>query len=251
MKIRSLLCGGALGIALCVGVAAPAWPQYSRESTPEERAQTRELNRDAVNGRVVRPTPQEARAYENARAQYESDEARYQRELDEYNARMRDFDRQRQNYDQGPYEGPPDRDEDRYEDRGDPNYGDQSPDPRYDDRDNDDRRGGGDPYDPPLAADDPPGQLVPLDRFANPSDELFNTPVVDADGFSVGHFRRVETRDDGAVMAVITLNAMRTISVPVQEIFFDPANQVIVSPRITVNGFDAIPSGVLLGSYED
>jgi hypothetical protein len=93
--------------------------------------------------------------------------------------------------------------------------------------------------------------LVPLDRFANLSDELFNTPVVDSYGFSVGHFRRVEMRDDGAIVAVITLNAMRTVSVPVQEVLFDPANQVIVSPRITVNGFDAIPSGVLLGSYDE
>jgi hypothetical protein len=132
------LCGNALGIVLAMGAAAPSSAQYPRESTPEERAQTQELNRGGV--RVVRPTPQEAQTYANARAQYEADEARYQRELDEYNARMRDFGRQQQNtYDPGPNSGQPDRDDDRYDDRGGRGYGNQGPDPRDYNRDNNDR----------------------------------------------------------------------------------------------------------------
>ena len=101
-----------------------------------------------------------------------------------------------------------------------------------------DNVGANDDY-PAIAAYD---ELWPLDRLSNPSEQLFNTPVEDINGYPVGHFRRVETRDNGNQMAVITLNAQRTIALLGEDIRYDPDRFVLVA-GMTINDIDIIPSG--------
>ena len=207
--------------------ATPGWAQYAGKSTPEERAETGALNRDAVNGRIVRPTPDEQSQYESQRAEYEAAETRYREQLEEYNERSRQYNAERGNYDDDAIARERQDDD---SDRAD-NYGPDSGVDSYAETDD-------------VAADDPdgPDDLWTLDRFSDPNDELYNAPVVDVDGFSVGHFRRIETRESGERMVVITLKSLRTISLPIEVIFYDPAMAAVVA-QLTNYEIDRTPSG--------
>jgi hypothetical protein len=84
--------------------------------------------------------------------------------------------------------------------------------------------------------------LWTLDRFSDPSNQLFNVRVEDINGFTVGRFRRVEDRDNGDQVAVITLRSMRTISLLDEDVRYDPDRAVLVTV-MTIDDIDVIPSG--------
>lgn len=117
------------------------------------------------------------------------------------------------------------------------------------------------PYPAPRAQDDPddvafgerllmpnvPVALMRLEDVANVNDDLFNTPVFDAAGYRVGHFRRVETKRPGDVVAVITLNgSRRTIAVLTDHVRYDPGTRLIIAD-LTTHEFDLTPPGFPYG----
>jgi hypothetical protein len=88
-----------------------------------------------------------------------------------------------------------------------------------------------------------PVMFVRLEDVADVNEELFNMPVIDAEGYRVGRFRRVETKLPGDEVAVITLNgSRRTISVLTEHIRYHPGSQLIVAD-LTTGEFDLTPSG--------
>jgi hypothetical protein len=87
-----------------------------------------------------------------------------------------------------------------------------------------------------------PATLMRLEDVADVNDELFRTPVIDAAGYRVGHFRRVETKDPGDVVAVITLNgSRRTISVLTEHVRYEPGTRLIIADLTTAE-LDRTPS---------
>ena len=87
-----------------------------------------------------------------------------------------------------------------------------------------------------------PVMLMRLEDVAEVNDELFNTPVIDAAGYRVGHFRRVETKVPGDVVAVITLNgSRRAIAVLTDHVRYEPASQRIIADLTTFE-LDRTPS---------
>jgi hypothetical protein len=95
-----------------------------------------------------------------------------------------------------------------------------------------------------LIRDVPP--LMRVEDVADPNYELFNLPVLDSAGLTVGHFRRIETKDPGDLVAVITLNSRRTISVVTEHVRFDPGRRTIIAD-LTGREMDLIPSGFPYG----
>ena len=92
-----------------------------------------------------------------------------------------------------------------------------------------------------------PVMLMRLEDVANVNQQLFNMPVVDAEGYRVGHFRRVETKVPGDLVAVITLNgSLRTIAVLTDHVRYHPNTQLIVAD-LTTRDFDLTPSGFPYG----
>jgi hypothetical protein len=97
-----------------------------------------------------------------------------------------------------------------------------------------------------------PPTLMRLEDVADVNDDLFNVPVVDAAGYTVGHFRRVETKMPGDVVAVITLDPAfrsvaslyswrRTIAVLTDHVRFEPGSRLIIAD-LTVADFIGTPS---------
>jgi len=87
-----------------------------------------------------------------------------------------------------------------------------------------------------------PNSLMCLESVANVNSELFNTPVVDSSGYQVAHFRRVETKTPGNVVAVLTLdNYNRAISMFTDHLRYDPGTRVIIADISAVE-MDVIPS---------
>jgi hypothetical protein len=95
-----------------------------------------------------------------------------------------------------------------------------------------------------LIRDVPP--LMRVEDVADPNYELFNMPVVDSAGVSVGHFRRIEVKQPGDLVAVVTLNSRRTISVLTDHVRFDPGRRTIIAD-LTARELDLIPSGFPYG----
>jgi hypothetical protein len=92
-----------------------------------------------------------------------------------------------------------------------------------------------------------PVMLMRLEDVANVNGELFNMPVIDAYGYRVGHFRRVETKVPGDVVAVITLNgSRRTIAVLTDHVRYHPDTRLIIAD-LTTRDFDLTPSGFPYG----
>ena len=88
--------------------------------------------------------------------------------------------------------------------------------------------------------------LMRVENVADPNYELFNLPVLDSAGLTVGHFRRIETKDPGDLVAVITLNSRRTISVLTEHVRFDPGGRTVIAD-LTGREMDLIPSGFPYG----
>jgi hypothetical protein len=87
-----------------------------------------------------------------------------------------------------------------------------------------------------------PVTLMRLEDVADVNDDLFNMPVIDAAGYPVGHFRRVETKVPGDVVAVITLNgSRRTIAVLTEHVRYEPAGRLIIADLTTFE-LDRTPS---------
>ena len=89
-----------------------------------------------------------------------------------------------------------------------------------------------------------PVTLMRLEDVADANDELFNMPVIDAAGYTVGHFRRVQTKTPGDVVAVITLDPAfrsiaslnswrRTIAVLTDHVRFEPGTRLIIADLTT------------------
>jgi hypothetical protein len=88
--------------------------------------------------------------------------------------------------------------------------------------------------------------LMRVEDVADPNYQLFNLPVLDSAGLTVGHFRRIETKDPGDLVAVITLNSRRTISVLTEHVRFDPGGRTVIAD-LTGREMDLIPSGFPYG----
>jgi hypothetical protein len=87
-----------------------------------------------------------------------------------------------------------------------------------------------------------PVTLMRVEDVVNVNDELFNMPVIDAAGYRVGHFRRVEIKDPGDVVAVITLNgSRRTIAVLIEHVRYEPGTRLIIAD-LTTGELDRTPS---------
>ena len=92
----------------------------------------------------------------------------------------------------------------------------------------------------------PPG-LMCLEQVAGVNSALFNSVVVDAAGYKVGHFRRIETKAPGDVVAVVRLSpSLRTISMLTEHLRFDPATGLIHADLIN-REIDLIPTGFPYG----
>ena len=96
-----------------------------------------------------------------------------------------------------------------------------------------------------LIRDLPP--LVRLEDIADVNYAFFNVPVLDTAGVVVGHFRRIEMKDPGDLVAVVTLNnSRRTISVLTEHVRIDPDRRVVISD-LTAREIDLIPAGFPYG----
>ena len=91
-----------------------------------------------------------------------------------------------------------------------------------------------------------PSPLMRLEDVADVNDEFFNVPVLDSAGLTVGHFRRIETKEPGDLVAVITLDSRRTISVLTEHVRLDPGRRTIIAD-LTAREIDLIPSGFPYG----
>ena len=97
-----------------------------------------------------------------------------------------------------------------------------------------------------LIIDVPPSTLMRLEDAVDVNDAFFNVPVLDAAGLTVGHFRRIETKEPGDLVAVITLDSRRTISVLTEHVRLDPNRRTIISD-LTAKEINLIPSGFPYG----
>lgn len=97
-----------------------------------------------------------------------------------------------------------------------------------------------------LIIDVPPSALMRLEDAVDVNDDFFNVPVLDAAGLTVGHFRRIETKEPGDLVAVITLDSRRTISVLTEHVRLDPSRRTMISD-LTAREIDRIPSGFPYG----
>lgn len=104
----------------------------------------------------------------------------------------------------------------------------------------------GDDFTDRLIIDVPPSALMRLEDAVDVNDEFFNVPVLDAAGLTVGHFRRIETKEPGDLVAVITLDSRRTISVLTEHVRLDPSRRTIIAD-LTAREIDRIPSGFPYG----
>jgi hypothetical protein len=92
-----------------------------------------------------------------------------------------------------------------------------------------------------------PVPLIRLEDVADANYELFNAPVLDSAGLPIGHFRRIETKVPGDLVAVVTLNgSRRTISMLTEHVRLDPDRQTIISD-LTAREIERIPSGFPYG----
>jgi len=194
-----------------------------------------------------------AQAYSAARAQYDS-------QLQDYTRKQQDYERERSDYNakiydyQRSFSTPPPAPDVVVVDR----YGEERA-VIVDDGPRDTRVIVTDPDDDVVVLRDrddftarlvmtvPPAALVRLEDMADVNYAFFNVPVVDASGLPVGHFRRVETKDPGDLVAVVTLNgSRRTISMLTEHVRLDPDRRIIIAD-MTAREIDLIPSGFPYG----
>jgi DNA-binding beta-propeller fold protein YncE len=100
-----------------------------------------------------------------------------------------------------------------------------------------------------LILDVPQSALVRLESIPDVNYAFFNVPVLDMAGFTVGHFRRIETKDPGVLVAVVTLDMntqRRTISMEIEHVRLDPERRVVIAD-LTGREIALIPSGFPYG----
>ena len=209
MATRKLILGSAASV-LITGVviaAAPVLAQYANDP---------------------------AQAYSAAKSQYET-------ELQDYNRKQQSYEQQRSEYSdqiddyQRSLNDPP-RLPDAVVDDPEPDVvivRDQDPDVLLVDRDD---------FADRLEIRNVP-VLMRLEDVVDVNYELFNAPVVDSQGIPVGHFRRIETKVPGDLVAVVTLNgSRRTISMLTEHVRVDRDRGTIIAD-LTTREIERIPSG--------
>jgi len=160
MTFRKFLLSSAAA-AMFAGPAVAQETNYNQNPTPEEQAQTQQLNTAAQPG-TVSPTAQAA--YDQQQQQYQQQQEDYQRQRADYDAQRSRYQAQRAHY--------------------------------AAQRDNYYAEVSGDPWAvPTIAAPAYPDEarLNKLYVISEPSHELARAPLVDGDGHWVGRVREVET----------------------------------------------------------
>lgn len=203
MKVRSIVLSSVAVLALAGGFAAPSLAQYAgnppQYSTPAEKAQTQQLNQQAVDGTIASPAalngeggdPGAPSAVNQARRQrYEAQQAQYQEDMARYRAQHRQYIRDIHRYDEARF------------------YFTDYPHPypyRYDD-----------------------AHLERLYLIAEPSEQLANAPVEGRDGVWVGRVRNVEVGVDGRPRRVeVALNRRVSVWVDPGDMRFDPEDRIV------------------------
>jgi hypothetical protein len=200
MSLRTIL----LGAVAAAFAAGPVLAQsdlsshyYDTHSTPQERAQTEMLNRDAQGGSVP-PAVQST----------------YQQQLEEYQQQKQEYRRQRAHYEmqRDRYEAQ----RDRYSAQRAAFYAEIS----------------GDPWAVPAVA--PPAYpdeagLIAIHAIAAPETELERAPLVDGEGHWVGRVRTVETAYDGRArrIGIYLYRDHRTVWLHPRELRYDSGDGVL------------------------
>ena len=206
---------------------------------------------------VLAQSSDPAQTYSNAKAQYESDlqaynqrQQAYERERNEYNAKIADYQRS--------LSAPP-----VVVQTPNPDVVVVDPTPNttvvIDERPADTAVIVSDPapntvvvadnFTERLAIAVPPAALVRLEGVPNVNDAFFNVPVLDMAGVPVGHFRRIETKDPGVLVAVVTLNVntqRRTIAMDIEHVRLDPDRRIVIAD-LSGREMALIPSGFPYG----
>ena len=202
-----LLAGCALAALLA---ASPAFAQDSdsagpygngpQYSTPAEQAQTQDLNRQSTNGTDVSPaalngeapsgTPSaQSQQYDQERAQYDQSQERYQDQRDRYRAERAQYNRDIRRYDLARYD-----------------YS----------------------YPRPYAYEFDAGSLRPLNRIAEPSQQLYEVPIEGPSGRFVGRVRNVQIGTGGWPLRLeVALNRRVSVWVSPGHFRYDPYNRVL------------------------
>lgn len=273
MAMRKLVLGSA-GSLVLAGALVASVPSSAQDT---EETQTQQLNQQQTGPEIVAPAPADKAAYDAAQAQYNQSQAKYNAQVQEYNNKTRAYQTQRDAYAAkvNDYQSKVQVYSDqarRYDNHvvvvekampdavivesTAPNtlvvqqpapaapdvvvVHDAAPDVVVVNEVPDD-------FVARLAFPNPPLTLWRLDRYIDPSRELFNAPVLDAAGLPVGHFRRTEIKDPGVPVAVVTLNnSLRTISIPLEHVRFDPNARVVIAD-MTASEINSIPSGFPYG----
>lgn len=213
MKTRfAILAGAGMSLAAVLAVASPACAQgyspSSQDSSPAEKAQTRQLNEQAAGGTARSPaelngegSPEMAQSdqdryedrqqqYEQQQQQYEDRQQQYENQRAQYRAARRQYARDLRRYDLATYEW-----------RDYPGV--------YAYR-----------YDEP--------QLKRLYLLADPTHQLAQAPVEGPGGRFVGKVRNVETDVDGRPHRVeVALNRVVSVMVRPEHFRFDPQSHVL------------------------
>jgi hypothetical protein len=203
MKTRNIIMGGVAALALAGSFAVPAIAQYSgnppQVSTPQEKAQTQQLNAQAQDGTTASPqalngqggdvnapsAENQARQarYQDQQAQYQQDRARYEAQRRHYEHNIHRYDEARFYFTDYPHAYP---------------Y-------RYQD-----------------------AKLTRLYLLAEPSQQLANAPVEGPDGKWIGRVRNIEIAGDGRARRVeIALNHRVTVWANPGDFRFDPVNKIL------------------------
>lgn len=207
MKTRKIFLGTAGALVLGALLAGPALAQISYPSTPRERAETAELNR---NGVMVLPAAPE-------------DEAAYQARLDAYNAQQRaqaeDFNTRQNAYqtERNSYDAQRDA------------YRDQQNQYESDARDYDDVTSAEPYFDNEAIDPQDVARLERLESFANDGARIRNTRVEDRFGYVVGRFRHMQRDRYGMPTAIITLSNRQTVEVPADNLRYDPERDAVLA----------------------
>ena len=204
MKVRNVVLSGVAAIALAGAFAAPGFAQYAgnppQVSTPEEKAQTQQLNQSAQDGTTVSPKalngdPDGATIDQ---AHRDTTNAQYQQQQQDYQDRKATYDAQRDQYERDIHR----YDEARYY------YTDYPHAYRY-----------------RFGQDD---KLRQLYLIADPTHQIANAPVEGRNGEWVGRVRNTETAPDGRPLRVeIALNRRVSVWVSPDHLRFDAADHVI------------------------
>jgi hypothetical protein len=219
--------------------ATPSLAQsFSRESTPEEKAQTDRLNaQQASEPAIVTVTPEsvppaanaaDIAAYNAAVAQQNAQaQERYQAQLRDYQSKNQTYQAEKQGYQQQL---------DSFQNRAQ-TYGDQRL--TYEDRDADfDRDAGAVAV---TVAPEVGRPLVDLGDVVNPDSELGGVPVEDRGGYRAGRFSYLTHQDGGREKAVITLRNNKKVAVDDDHLRFDPDRETIVAD-LSFDELDDMPA---------